>query len=162
MVHPLILWLAICAIAAVSYRFLPDLTLFPSLVSPLLLSGLFFLWLIWQGWCAWTNRQKLYSAAAITKLADSGPYAVVRHPIYLANLIAIFFAVLYYAKLWFVVSAAFAAVMLVLWAKWEEKILLARFGTAYKTYMASVPCMNPFPAILLRRRRRVMGSGLYF
>ena len=150
MVNPLVLWLIICLVSASLYGLLPRIHLFDSMVSPVSLRSIFLLWAVWQAWCMLVNRQKLYSANAITKLARSGPYALVRHPVYMANIVLLTACALYYPELWFMVSAGFAAAMLVVWAKLEERILLKCFGAEYRDYMGSVPAMNPFP-VLLRR-----------
>ena len=72
-----------------------------------------------------------------------GIFGVVRHPIYLSEI------VLYLGLLFFRTSlaAAFiwiiAIVFLYLISRYEEKLLVARFGDEYKQYMRDVPMFVP-------------------
>lgn len=77
-------------------------------------------------------------------LIDSGPFALVRNPLYIGNIL-----------LWvgFAVSARLlwlAPVVLVLLAleyhaivRWEEQLLEGRLGAAYRSYLAQVPRWIP-------------------
>jgi protein-S-isoprenylcysteine O-methyltransferase Ste14 len=74
---------------------------------------------------------------------NKGVFGVVRHPIYLGEIL------LYLGLLFFRTSlaAAFiwiiAIVFLSLISRYEEKLLLARFGDEYKQYMKDVPMFIP-------------------
>ena len=76
---------------------------------------------------------------------QSGVFGIVRHPIYLG-------AILFYMGL-LVFSFSLAAV--VVWilvigfyyylCRYEEKLLIDRFGDEYRTYMQKVPLLFPYP-----------------
>jgi protein-S-isoprenylcysteine O-methyltransferase Ste14 len=82
-------------------------------------------------------------------IAD-GVFGLVRHPVYLGEILV------YLGFLVLSMSAAAAAVLLVgvlflnYMARYEEGLLLARFGEAYRAYMRDVPMWLP----RLRRARR--------
>jgi protein-S-isoprenylcysteine O-methyltransferase Ste14 len=74
-----------------------------------------------------------------------GVFSVVRHPIYLSEIL------LYLGLLMLSLSLAAAVVWAVgvvffhIISRYEEKLLLARFGEAYQTYMREVPMWIPRP-----------------
>jgi protein-S-isoprenylcysteine O-methyltransferase Ste14 len=78
-----------------------------------------------------------------------GVFAVVRHPIYISEILFYLGLIFFRTSL----AAAFvwivAIVFLNFLSRYEEKLLLARFGDKYKQYMKDVPMY--FPKI--RRRR---------
>ena len=84
--------------------------------------------------------------ATAKELVISGPYRVVRNPIYVGN-ISIYtgFAVL--SNIFFpyfqLLTMAFFAVIYVLIGRYEESFLLGRFGSSYSQYMESVRAFVP-------------------
>jgi protein-S-isoprenylcysteine O-methyltransferase Ste14 len=145
MTNPIVLWVIIYSLALLLYSLLPNITLFPPLFHLSLIGYLFVPWLAWQILCFRANRQKFRSAKKITDFVQNGPYAVVRHPIYAADIAVFGVGIMVYTKLWFIVSVIAAAILLVLWARWEEKALREHFDKTYKAYMDLVPAFNPFP-----------------
>jgi protein-S-isoprenylcysteine O-methyltransferase Ste14 len=102
------------------------------------------------GFSAWA-RVRLGSnwSAEVTvkqnhELVRSGPYALVRHPIYTGVLLALIGTALSVGK-WraliglVLVAAAFLRKIVV-----EERFMLAEFGEAYEHYRARVPALIPF------------------
>lgn len=87
----------------------------------------------------------LLRARRDNQLITTGPYRLVRHPLYT---IAIFFfcpgfCVLF--RSWFVLTTIIAqAVALWLFIGREEKPLLATFGEAYEAYRRKTPAIIPF------------------
>jgi protein-S-isoprenylcysteine O-methyltransferase Ste14 len=81
------------------------------------------------------------------RLIDAGPYALVRHPMYLAVMLAAWGSLMLY-RTW--ATLAFAIMMLgvIVRAQREERVLSDEFGEAWREYAARVPCWFP----LLRRR----------
>ena len=121
-----------------------------------------FPWAPWQFWVAAfvTAAGMLFSvwarvhlgrnwSAVVTikdghELIDTGPYALVRHPIYTGLLIAIFGSAMASGE-WrgvLAVLIAFAA----LWRKLqlEERWMTERFGERYVAYRQRVPALIPF------------------
>ena len=80
-------------------------------------------------------------------LVSTGPFAIIRNPLYLANLI-ITFGVIFYAG---IVWLGLPLLMFFLFQyhciiKYEENSLLAKFGDEYQRYMDRVPAWLPLKA----------------
>jgi protein-S-isoprenylcysteine O-methyltransferase Ste14 len=79
----------------------------------------------------------IHQSAASEPLQITGPYRVVRHPIYLGWMLIVFFpATLTADRLAF---AAISSVYLIVAIPWEERSLEAVFGDAYRRYKKTVP-----------------------
>jgi protein-S-isoprenylcysteine O-methyltransferase Ste14 len=91
-----------------------------------------------------------------TQLVDTGIYAVVRHPQYLGGILSIFISTsLFYPHWLFAVLGIPGAIILYWSAREEEKGLMERFGSDYRTYMEGVPRMNLILGIMrLWKRQR--------
>jgi protein-S-isoprenylcysteine O-methyltransferase Ste14 len=87
-------------------------------------------------------------AENVTKIVKHGPYAVVRHPIYLADLVAILIIIIAYPMLWIIVGSFMAVPIIMFWAKKEEEVLIQRFGTEYEDYTNEKSAFNPFPFLI--------------
>jgi protein-S-isoprenylcysteine O-methyltransferase Ste14 len=80
-------------------------------------------------------------------LIDSGPFAMVRNPLYLGNILlwvgfAVSARLLWLAPLIVVVLALeYHAIV-----RWEERLLEARIGESYRNYLRRVPRWIPNPA----------------
>jgi protein-S-isoprenylcysteine O-methyltransferase Ste14 len=78
------------------------------------------------------------------RLVTDGPYAHVRHPMYLAQVLAVVGALLVY-RTW---ATVFMLLMLpapLVKARNEERLLLAEFGAPFRAYQATVPAWLPRP-----------------
>ena len=140
--------------------------------------GLFFLYnwagldvLAYIGWAVWVlslilgwmpififrrkgGVQKGEGYIQTTVLVDTGLYAVVRHPQYIA-MILLSLALILISQHWLVVVIGVVAMMSVYLAMREEDgRLIEKFGDDYKRYMQSVPRMN-FLVGFIRLLRRV-------
>ncbi len=129
-------------------------------LAPFYLLGLALLWLAHPSWASVSGGLagllgglvlRAWGAGHLVKtdrLAVSGPYAYVRHPLYLGTLlIGVGFAGM--LRGW---VAAGALVALVTWfglayfprkERTESARLLARYGEAYRTYRDQVPALRP-------------------
>jgi len=90
-----------------------------------------------------------------TVLVNSGIYAIVRHPQYLAG-IFLSLALILIAQHWLIAVIGVAAMVLYYaGTPQEEKGCIEKFGDDYKRYMQIVPRMNLFAGImrLLKRRK---------
>jgi len=76
------------------------------------------------------------------RLVTSGPFAVVRHPMYLGALLAGAGAVLTY-RTWAVLFVALHWPVLLVRARREEEALAAEFGEAWLGYQKRVPAWLP-------------------
>jgi protein-S-isoprenylcysteine O-methyltransferase Ste14 len=78
------------------------------------------------------------------KIIDTGPYALVRHPIYTGLLLASFGSAMAAGT-----CEAFIGVAIMIpayWIKWrrEEKIMTQEFGAQYTAYMARTKAIIPY------------------
>lgn len=76
-------------------------------------------------------------------VVDRGPYAVVRHPIYLAILLLAAGTVLIHPSLATLCAALGMDAGILLKVRAEERLLRASLGTAYADYAARVPALVP-------------------
>jgi methanethiol S-methyltransferase len=74
---------------------------------------------------------------------SSGPYALVRHPLYLFSLLALWFTPLLTANL--LAFNLLATLYFWIGARHEERRLAAEFGEQYRRYQAQVPFLSPWP-----------------
>jgi protein-S-isoprenylcysteine O-methyltransferase Ste14 len=102
------------------------------------------------GFAVWARRHighnwsSTVSVKQQHELVVSGPYALVRHPIYSGLLLAVLGSAL--ARAEWRGLLALLLVWLALWRKWrlEECWMEQTFGTAYGAYRRRVPALLPF------------------
>jgi protein-S-isoprenylcysteine O-methyltransferase Ste14 len=98
-------------------------------------------------WWARVHLGKLWSGGiermAEHRVVDTGPYALVRHPIYTGLILAIFATAAIRGTPWALLGAALFALGFALKAKVEERFLEAELG-GYDAYRARVPMIVPF------------------
>jgi protein-S-isoprenylcysteine O-methyltransferase Ste14 len=109
----------------------------------LALAGLIFTW-----W-ARIYLGRLWSSAVTKKadhrIIDTGPYAIVRHPIYTGILAAIFASAAMSGALLSLIGALVFAYAFTLKAQLEERFLREQLGAeAYDSYRRRVPMLIPF------------------
>ena len=79
-----------------------------------------------------------------SRLVTSGPYRLIRHPMYLGSWLFPVGLTLLTGSL---ASAGVCVVILVFYfivSRHEERLLLAKHGSEYRDYMAEVPMLLPF------------------
>ncbi len=82
---------------------------------------------------------------ALDKLVSSGPYAIVRHPTYLAFAVGITGVALYQQSLFGLIAIAVVFAPSEIWrSRLEERELLKKFGAEYRHYRKRVPFMVPW------------------
>jgi protein-S-isoprenylcysteine O-methyltransferase Ste14 len=69
------------------------------------------------------------------KIITSGPYRVIRHPIYAATFIWVIGLALFTANMVFAFIALLTIIWLILRVPKEEKMMIGQFGDEYKKYM---------------------------
>jgi protein-S-isoprenylcysteine O-methyltransferase Ste14 len=80
------------------------------------------------------------------RVVDTGPYAIVRHPIYTGLIVGMFAMAAERAKLAPIILAVGVAIFFALKARLEERFLRAEFGSDYDVYRVRVPMIVPFLA----------------
>jgi protein-S-isoprenylcysteine O-methyltransferase Ste14 len=116
----------------------------------------FWLWLaatvvaVGLGFSAWARvwLGSNWSAEVTVKqnheLVRSGPYSVVRHPIYTGVLLALIGTALSVDKWRAVIGLVLLAAGFLRKIVIEEQFMMAEFGKAYELYRAEVPALIPF------------------
>jgi protein-S-isoprenylcysteine O-methyltransferase Ste14 len=112
------------------------------LLFGLTLAGFAFMWWarlhLGRFWSSSVTRKEHH------RVVDSGPYAVVRHPIYTGLLLAIFSTMLVRGTPGTIAGAAAMAAGIYIKARLEEDFLREQLGDAYSAYAHRVPMLVPF------------------
>jgi protein-S-isoprenylcysteine O-methyltransferase Ste14 len=77
------------------------------------------------------------------QLVTRGPFAIVRHPMYLGLMLAALGGLLLY-QTWTMVAFAFFAPFTLLRSRREEQVLAAEFGNQWQEYCQRVPAFLPW------------------
>jgi protein-S-isoprenylcysteine O-methyltransferase Ste14 len=77
------------------------------------------------------------------ELVSTGPYALVRHPIYTGLLVALTGTALYDGRWRALLGLTFFAIGFWLKARSEENLLEGEFGEEYRSYRARIPMLIP-------------------
>jgi protein-S-isoprenylcysteine O-methyltransferase Ste14 len=85
----------------------------------------------------------LYRSQKKGEMATAGPYARIRHPQYVAFVLIMFGFLLQWPTLVTLVLFPIMVIAYMRLAKSEERESLARFGEAYRAYMARTPAFIP-------------------
>jgi protein-S-isoprenylcysteine O-methyltransferase Ste14 len=100
-------------------------------------------------WWARIHLGTLWSGRVTRKdghwIVDTGPYGVVRHPIYTGLLASLYATVLPFPGLFNVAGVALLTIAFVVKARLEERFLMQELGgDAYAAYKRRVPMLVPF------------------
>ncbi len=86
------------------------------------------------------HRANILPHRAATALVTAFPFSISRNPIYLGNTMMLIGAGFLFANLWFLVTAALAAILVTeLAIKREEAHLSTLFGAKWRDYAARTP-----------------------
>jgi len=91
-----------------------------------------------KNWSGWVTVKKGH------QLIRSGPYGVVRHPIYSGILLGIVGTAIVVGEVRGLVAVAFAVLGLRLKSLQEERFMEEEFGSEYRDYKRRVKAMIPF------------------
>ena len=99
-------------------------------------------------WWARLHLGRLWSATVTAKaghrIVDTGPYRLVRHPIYTGLLLAILATMAAKGTVWGIAGTALLIIGIVTKARLEERFLRGELGSAYDDYARRVPMLVPF------------------
>jgi len=99
-------------------------------------------------WWARIHLGRLWSGAVVKKeghkVVDTGPYRIVRHPIYTGLLLSVLATMAAKGTALGVVGAAIILVGIWLKARLEESFLAKELGPEYRAYAERVPMLVPF------------------
>lgn len=112
------------------------------LLAGLVIGGFLFMWWarihIGQLWSSSVTRKEHH------RVVDTGPYAIVRHPIYTGLLLAIIATVLLRGTIVTLAGSALVALGIYIKARVEEEFLRQQLGESYDAYTRRVPMLVPF------------------
>jgi protein-S-isoprenylcysteine O-methyltransferase Ste14 len=99
-------------------------------------------------WWARIHLGQLWSSSVTRKehhhVVDTGPYGIVRHPIYTGLLLAIIATVLVRGTILTLTGSALIAAGIYVKARVEEEFLRQQLGEPYAAYARQVPMLVPF------------------
>jgi protein-S-isoprenylcysteine O-methyltransferase Ste14 len=97
---------------------------------------------------AWSRCHNMYGGGAKKSLATTGPYALVRNPLYVGNVLIFAGAAVASGLMWFVpVVVVWALGVYSLVVRHEDERLVSKYGEEFIRYRARVPAWVPrFPA----------------
>jgi protein-S-isoprenylcysteine O-methyltransferase Ste14 len=142
MVAAILLWIPSAPMGVLGGRFLPYAA-WPFWVGAALI-GAGLLFAVWARVYIGKNWSGIVTIKEGHELITTGPYALVRHPIYSGLLVAFVGSAVARAE-W----RGVLAVLIAFWALWrklrlEELWMHERFGQAYRSYSARVAALIPF------------------
>ena len=112
------------------------------LLAGLVICGFLFTWWarihLGQLWSSTVTRKEHHH------VVDTGPYAIVRHPIYTGLLLAIIATVLARGTIITLTGGALIAAGIYVKARVEEEFLRQQLGEPYAVYARHVPMLLPF------------------
>ncbi|WFP60086.1 isoprenylcysteine carboxylmethyltransferase family protein [Mesorhizobium sp. WSM4904] len=105
-------------------------------------------------WWARLHLGRLWSgtitAKADHRVVETGPYRLVRHPIYTGLLLSILATMAAKGTVWGIAGAGLLLVGIVVKARLEESFLRGELGPAYDDYARRVPMLVPFAPVAFR------------
>ena len=100
--------------------------------------------LFFGGYLAQQGMKVVFGEArAVPELFEKGVFKIVRHPVYLGCILFYIALVVFTLS---ILAAVICGTIIVFYhyiAKYEERLLLAKFGSEYEEYMNSVPMWIP-------------------
>jgi protein-S-isoprenylcysteine O-methyltransferase Ste14 len=125
-----------------SRRFVPRSLLLGYVGLALTIGGIAFA--IWARFYLGRNWSARVTIKKGHELVRSGPYAIVRHPIYTGILAALSGTALAIGQIHALLGFAIAIVGMVLKFRLEEKFMTEQFGEQYATYQREVKSLVPY------------------
>jgi protein-S-isoprenylcysteine O-methyltransferase Ste14 len=125
-----------------SAHFLPDTMPVYALGLLIVIAGLAFA--VWARLYLGRNWSGTVTVKDDHTLICSGPYAIVRHPIYTGLLVAILGTAIVFGEWRGLVAFCFLAAAYLLKLRREERFMAESFPDAYRRYRAQVPALVPF------------------
>jgi protein-S-isoprenylcysteine O-methyltransferase len=132
----------IMAIGPLAWRFVPDSTLIAYTGLALTLAGTGFA--IWARVFLGRNWSANVTIKEEHQLIQSGPYAVVRHPIYSGFLLGLLGTALVLGEVRGLVALPLAFLAWWFKSRLEEKFMQQQFGAEYAEYKRRVKALIPF------------------
>ncbi len=143
-VSPVLMWLIVIVGIIVIFNVFPSNNLFSRNYLTFILFLIFFIyWIFFFSWSIRFHKKAPLSTFKISKLIKNGPYKIVRHPIYSADIILGFGILLLFPTSIVFLSLLWLVFVLLFWMRLEEKSLIEKFGLEYRIYIAKTPMFIP-------------------
>jgi len=97
---------------------------------------------IWAKVCLGAQYSPCCDSLVANRLVDTGPYAYIRHPIYVANLMWLLGLFMATGSIWIAINVAIVALYYVTSAR-QEELVLAKELPAYGAYMTRTGAFLP-------------------
>jgi protein-S-isoprenylcysteine O-methyltransferase len=123
-------------------RFVPATVALPWIGLALTIAGIAFA--VWARFALGGNWSGTVTIKEDHQLIRTGPYAIVRHPIYTGLLLAEFGTALAFGEVRGLVAVAIATVSLRLKSLAEESFMAEQFGDQYAQYRRETKALVPF------------------
>ncbi|MCE5199033.1 MAG: isoprenylcysteine carboxylmethyltransferase family protein [Armatimonadota bacterium] len=144
LISPVLMWSIIITGIFLFMWLLPHVWLFRrNIFTSLLLIPAALNWLYFFFGAVRVHRRAPQSAAAINHVVTTGVYAMVRHPIYSADILLAWGVFFFLPTLSILCSAAWLTVVMVAWMNLEEHALEEKFGDEYTCYKNRTPMFIP-------------------
>ncbi len=101
--------------------------------------GIFAFGFIFHAYCHKFHEKAHETSDQIQKVATSGPFSSIRHPMYLSLILMYFGMAIGWGIVWMLIPALLFSILSIITAIGEEKFLLRKLGTQYEEYMKKVP-----------------------
>ncbi|WP_037577642.1 methyltransferase family protein [Phaeacidiphilus oryzae] len=101
--------------------------------------------LLWARWTLGVMWTSVPTVQEHHELVTTGPYRIVRHPIYTGLLALILGAMLAHGFGVWLVYFGLAVPWLLRRVRVEDRLMAGRFGERYRAYRAEVPALLPYP-----------------
>lgn len=75
----------------------------------------------------------------INKIIVSGPFSIIRHPMYLSLIIMYIGLFITWGIVWMLIPAIFFSIITIIVSLKEERFLINKLGSQYEDYMQRVP-----------------------
>ena len=118
----------------------------PALQTAGLLFACIAVWISWASIRHLGKQLRVHAGLyADHELVRSGPYSIVRHPIY-AGMLAIYLATALVRQSWILAAIGFVLFLIgtEIRVRLEDNLLASRFGKQFEEYKASTPAYAPF------------------
>ncbi len=148
---PVLLWLLVAIGGFVFWKLIPDGIFFDSgmigaLVLVLGIGNWFYVY-----FSTFRYHKKMFlSVNRIDSVVTEGLYAVVRHPLYIADVILGLSIFIYSPTYQILAVVLWASLVLWFWAGLEERMLEEKFMEDYKAYQTRVPMLIPKMEIVMK------------
>lgn len=129
-------------VGPLAWRILPDSPLVAYVGLALTLGGIAFA--IWARLLLGTNWSSTVTLKENHQLVRSGPYAIVRHPIYSGLLLAILGTAIAWGEVRGLLALILAIIGWRLKFRVEESFMMGQFGSEYAQYKREVKALIPF------------------